>query len=105
MMELQQSLGLSYVFISHNMVVVERIRHRVAALYLGEVVEIGTLEEIFTNPQHDYTKRLLEAVPLPDPDRRSRRREITARDQEPDPGREMFPPCEDTEGSRTRTMS
>ncbi|NTJ11638.1 ABC transporter ATP-binding protein [Rhizobium lusitanum] len=78
MMELQASLGLSYVFISHDMAVVERISHRVAVLYLGEIVEIGSREEIFTNPQHSYTKRLLEAVPLPDPNRRANKRPLTS---------------------------
>jgi peptide/nickel transport system ATP-binding protein len=78
MMELQASLGLSYVFISHDMAVVERISHRVAVLYLGEIVEIGSREEIFANPQHSYTKRLLEAVPLPEPERRLNKRPLTS---------------------------
>jgi peptide/nickel transport system ATP-binding protein len=77
LMELQATLGLAYVFISHDMAVVERISHRVAALYLGEIVEIGSREDIFENPQHPYTKRLLAAVPLPDPRRRGLIQSVT----------------------------
>ncbi|MFV0334056.1 MAG: ABC transporter ATP-binding protein [Tropicimonas sp.] len=70
MMDLQESLKLAYLFISHDMAVVERISHRVAIMYLGEIVEIGPREAIFSNPQHPYTRRLLAAVPVPDPARR-----------------------------------
>jgi peptide/nickel transport system ATP-binding protein len=58
------------------MAVVERISHRVAVMYMGEIVEIGPRSEIFGNPQHPYTRRLLEAVPVPDPASRNRRRPI-----------------------------
>ncbi|MDR0253016.1 MAG: ABC transporter ATP-binding protein [Brucellaceae bacterium] len=67
MLELQEKLDLAFLFISHDMAVVERISHRVAVMYLGEIVEIGARESIFSNPQHPYTKRLLSAVPVPDP--------------------------------------
>ncbi len=70
MLELQAQMGLAYLFISHDMAVVERVSHRVAVMYLGEIVEIGPRSAIFGNPQHPYTKRLLEAVPVPDPARR-----------------------------------
>jgi len=70
LLELQASLKLSYLFISHDMAIVERVSHRVAVMYLGEIVEIGTRSEIFENPQHAYTKKLLAAVPIPDPSRR-----------------------------------
>ncbi|UHD46452.1 ABC transporter ATP-binding protein [Aureimonas altamirensis] len=76
LIELQRSLGVSYIFISHDMAVVERVSHRVAVMYLGEIVEIGSRDEIFENPRHPYTKKLLEAVPLPDPSRRRVRRVI-----------------------------
>jgi peptide/nickel transport system ATP-binding protein len=78
MLDLQESLGLSYVFISHDMAVVERISHRVAVMYLGEIVETGPRAAIFSNPQHPYTRRLLSAVPIPDPARRRIRRPIGA---------------------------
>ena len=67
MMELQAELGVSYLFISHDMAVVERISHRVAVMYLGQIVEIGTRQQIFEDPQHPYTQRLLSAVPVMDP--------------------------------------
>jgi peptide/nickel transport system ATP-binding protein len=76
MLDLLESLGLAYLFISHDMAVVERISHRVAVMYLGEIVEIGPREAIFGNPQHPYTKRLLAAVPVPDPARRGIRRAL-----------------------------
>jgi peptide/nickel transport system ATP-binding protein len=68
--ELQEELGLSYLFISHDMAVVEQVSHRIAVMYLGQIVEMGTRRQVFENPQHDYTKRLLKAVPIPDPKRR-----------------------------------
>jgi peptide/nickel transport system ATP-binding protein len=77
MLDLQESLGLAYLFISHDMAVVERMSHRVAVMYLGEIVEIGLRQAIFENPQHPYTKRLLEAVPIPDPSRRGIRRGLS----------------------------
>jgi peptide/nickel transport system ATP-binding protein len=77
MLDLQESIGLSYLFISHDMAVVERMSHRVAVMYLGEIVEVGPRQSIFENPQHPYTKRLLEAVPIPDPSRRGIRRGLS----------------------------
>ncbi len=68
-MELQEQQGLSYLFISHDMAVVEKMSHRVAVLYLGQVVEIGTRQQIFETPAHPYTQRLLSAVPVADPAR------------------------------------
>jgi peptide/nickel transport system ATP-binding protein len=67
LLDLQASMGLAYLFISHDMAVVERVSHRVAVMYLGEIVEIGARAAIFGNPQHPYTRRLLAAVPVPDP--------------------------------------
>jgi peptide/nickel transport system ATP-binding protein len=74
MLDLQESLNLAFLFISHDMAVVERVSHRVAVMYLGEIVEIGPRADVFGNPQHDYTKRLMSAVPIPDPDRRHEKR-------------------------------
>ncbi|ASW08813.1 ABC transporter ATP-binding protein [Rhizobium sp. 11515TR] len=76
LMDLQQSLKLSYLFISHDMAVVERVSHRVAVMYLGEIVEIGPRASVFENPQHAYTKKLMAAVPVPDPSRRGIRRNL-----------------------------
>ena len=69
MLDLQERLGLSYLFISHDMAVVERVSHRIAVMYLGEIVEIGPRAEVLGNPRHPYTRRLIEAVPVPDPTR------------------------------------
>src|SRR5262249_37419772 len=78
MLDLQARMGLAYLFISHDMSVVERISHRFAVMYLGEFVEIGTREAIFGNPQHPYTKRLLAAVPIADPSHRRVKRPLSS---------------------------
>lgn len=72
--ELQRDTGVSYLFISHDMAVVENVVDRLAVMYLGQIVEMGTRDQVFGNPQHGYTKRLLDAVPVPDPTRKARPR-------------------------------
>ncbi|MPT29836.1 MAG: dipeptide ABC transporter ATP-binding protein [Achromobacter sp.] len=69
LMDLQQDRGLSYLFITHDMAVVEKVSHRVAVLYLGQIVELGTRRQIFESPQHAYTRKLLAAVPVAEPGR------------------------------------
>jgi peptide/nickel transport system ATP-binding protein len=71
--DLQREFGVAYLFISHDMAVVENISDRVAVMYLGQIVEMGTRDQIFSNPRHPYTRRLIEAVPIPDPARRRER--------------------------------
>ncbi len=66
-MDLQAERGLAYLFISHDMAVVEKMSHRVAVLYLGQIMEMGSRAQVFENPSHDYTRRLLSAVPVADP--------------------------------------
>ncbi|MFW5655052.1 MAG: ATP-binding cassette domain-containing protein, partial [Roseicyclus sp.] len=70
LMELQADFGLSYLFISHDMAVVERVSHRVGVMYLGRLVEIGSRADIFEDPRHAYTRTLMSGVPIADPTRR-----------------------------------
>jgi len=69
LIDLQEEYGLAYLFIAHDLAVVERIADRVAVMYLGRIVEVGSREEILKNPLHPYTRALLQAVPIPDPAR------------------------------------
>jgi len=84
MLDLQRELGVAFLFISHDMAVVERVSHRVAVMYLGQIVEIGPRRAIFENPQHPYTRKLIAAVPIADPARRHLKRELLS-DEIPSP--------------------
>ena len=88
MLDLQRELGVAFLFISHDMAVVERISHRVAVMFLGQIVEIGPRRAIFENPQHPYTKKLMAAVPVADPERRHLKRQLLS-DEIPSPVRAL----------------
>ena len=76
MMELQSELDLSFLFISHDMAVVERVSHHVGVMYMGRIVEIGSRSDVFENPQHAYTKALIKAVPIADPRQRKDEKDL-----------------------------
>ena len=73
---MQADLGLSFLFISHDMAVVERVSHHVAVMYLGRIVEIGPRAAVFASPAHEYTRQLMSAVPVADPSVRRQRRDV-----------------------------
>jgi peptide/nickel transport system ATP-binding protein len=75
--ELQQRLGLTYLFIAHDLSMVKHISDRVAVMYMGKIVEMAESEELYSNPQHEYTKKLLSAIPVPDPKIESQKRRLT----------------------------
>ncbi len=83
MQDLQERLNLAYLFISHDLSVVQYISHRVAVMYVGKIVESGTTQEVFTRPKHPYTQALLSSVPIPDPDIESGMEELAGEIADP----------------------
>lgn len=83
--ELQRRLRLTYLFIAHDLSMVEYLSHRVAVMYLGRLVELSPTEDLFKNPKHPYTQALLSAIPIPDPEQERRRSRIVVSGEVPSP--------------------
>jgi len=92
LMDLQQKLGLSYVFIAHDLAVIRHIAHRVGVMYLGRIVELADADQLYENPQHPYTQALLSAAPAPDPQVQRGRQRVLLKGEVPSPDRE-YPGC------------
>ncbi|MFO1058206.1 MAG: ABC transporter ATP-binding protein, partial [Dongiaceae bacterium] len=102
LLELKARLGLSYLFISHDLSVVEHVSDRVAVMYLGRVVELADAETLYRAPRHPYTRALLSAVPQPDPARRQARIVLAGdmpNPEEPPPGCPFHPRCPQAEAA------
>jgi peptide/nickel transport system ATP-binding protein len=85
-LDLQEEMGMAYLFIAHDLGMVRHLCHRVAVMLRGRIVELGTTEQVFANPQHPYTQALISAAPIPDPDREALRRRIPYDLVPPPPG-------------------
>jgi len=97
--ELQEGLGLTYLFIAHDLAVVQHISDRVAVMYLGRIMELTSSEELYENPLHPYTRALLSAIPIPDPKAEKTRQRIVLKGEvpspaNPPPGCHFHPRCE-----------
>jgi peptide/nickel transport system ATP-binding protein len=107
MLDLQDRLGLAFLFVAHDLSVVKHVSHRVAVMYVGRIVEIAPTAALFTRPRHPYTEALLSAVPVPDPRRRAQRIVLegdVADPSNPPAGCHFHPRCRyATEACRTQT--
>lgn len=83
--DLQKKLGIAYLFIAHDLLVVQHISHRIAVMYLGRIVEVGTSDDVIDRPQHPYTQSLISAIPIPDPDTARTRHRIPLEGDVPSP--------------------
>ena len=83
--KLQQDEGITYLFIAHDLSVVRHISNRIAVLYLGRLVELADSNELYKHPQHPYTKMLLSAIPIPDPDKSAQRKRVVLEGEIPSP--------------------
>jgi len=83
--ELQENMGLTYLFIAHDLSMVKHISNRIGVMYLGKMVEIGKSEEVYSHPMHPYTKALLSAIPIPDPEQAALRKRIMLKGEIPSP--------------------
>jgi oligopeptide transport system ATP-binding protein len=92
LMDLQQKLGLAYLFIAHDLAVVRHISNRVGVMYLGRLVEVADTAMLYSNPKHPYTQALLSAVPIPDPVKQRQRQRVVLRGEVPSPDRH-YPGC------------
>jgi len=96
MLELQDRLGIAYLFVAHDLSVVKHVSHRVAVMYVGRIVEVAPTAALFATPRHPYTEALLSAVPVPDPRRRAQRIVLegdVADPSDPPPGCPFHPRC------------
>jgi oligopeptide/dipeptide ABC transporter ATP-binding protein len=95
--ELQRTLGLTYLYISHDLSSVKHVSHRVGVMYLGKIVELGEADEVFESPLHPYTRALMSAIPIPDPDAQRKRNFLPGEVPspiDPPPGCRFHPRCE-----------
>ncbi len=92
LMDLQQKLGVAYLFIAHDLAVVRHMAHRIGVMYLGRIVELADAEELYRSPRHPYTQALLSAVPIPNPAVEEKRERIALKGEPPSPDRE-YPGC------------